>query len=602
MKRFICHFGTALIFALTSLQGSFLEEEDYSEEPIGTLEGIDHIIEELLTLMNVPGAAVGIIADGHVVHSKGYGLRNVEHVLPVTENTLFSVGSATKSFTSMLLGMLNEEGKLNWDDPVAEHIPFFKLKDAHNTYEVTIRDFLTHCSGYPRHDGCWFNEHITREELIRRFRHLEPSHALREKFIYQNIGYAIAGHVAETVEGKPYEDLIQDRIFNPLGMTHSTFSNAKVLKSDNYALGYRHKNKELFSVPFLDTHAIAPGGGMSSSLSDMLKWAEALLNNGKGLVNTATWKEIISPQAVSHFIEESYGISDKITMESYGLGWILFSYRGHYMVLHGGNIDGFSASIMLFPHENIAIIVLTNKHLTLFPMTLGATLADKLLGLPSGRWIEKYKEVTDYERDPFVLEQEKFNSQRHENTEPSHPLHEYQGSYYHPGYGKIDIAVKNNYLEMDFHNFKIPLAHWHYDVFTINETANVPILEHLKISFSENLYGDIAGLAIPFEPTVAPIYFTKQKNRGLFDGAYLDEFTGNYNYHGFTFSVERIGEKLIVQAFGQAPFELVPERPSSFSVKGYDEYEVIFLRNETGRIVAVQLLQGGDDPYTAFRY
>lgn len=591
MKNFICY--SLCLMLVTS----------YAEEPITkafeNLAEIDELIEDLLSLTKVPGVAVGIVVDGEVTFAKGYGTRNEEAGLPVTNKTVFPLGSPSKAFTSFLIGQLIEEGVMNWDDPVCNHIPYFKLKDPHTTYNITIRDYLTHTSGYPRHEAIWFNETFSRESMIRRLAFLDPIYALREKFLYQNLGYMIVGHAAEKALGKDFSTLVHEKILQPLGMTHSTFSIAEMQQMNNFSIGYREPSEPM---PLIDTSTIAPAGGLSSNIEDLMKWLKLLLNKGEGLLSSSTFNEMITPQVVSDLLcNGKYGLEKEIVMESYGLGWILLSYRGHFVAFHGGNVDGFSSSILFLPRDGIGIVVLSNKHLSPLPGILTTLLADKLLNLPFIDWSQKYKELTDYNQEEFVKNQKPQLVQKQENRPHSHALSEYSGTYTHPGYGTLQLRLFDKQLVATYNNVKMPLNHWNYDVFEVAQDASYHVVKGLKFTFQESCYGDIAAVSVPLEPQGANIIFMKQKDSILIDKSYLAKFAGSYSYMGFSFVIEHAEEKLVAKAFGQPPYELYPERTNLFKVKGLEGYTIQFLTDDSGTITAVQLIQPNNSSYTAYR-
>lgn len=587
MKNFICHF-LAITITCSASEIS-LSNHNLSE--------IDKTVEELLSLTEVPGAALGIIVDGKIIFAKGYGIRNKERHLPVTTKTVFPIGSATKAFTSFLLGQLVDDRILNWDDRVSDHIPYFKLKDPHTTYSITIRDYLTHTSGYPCHEAIWYNQTYSRSDIIQKLRFLDPIYSHREKFFYQNIGYMIAGHVAETSMHQSYESLVEERIFKPLGMNHSTFSLSDMQKMENFALSY---SDDKGPTSFIDPSTIAPAGGLNSNLEDLLRWVKLLLNNGDGLLESSTFSEMIRPQVVSNLIcNGRYGLENEILMESYGLGWILLSYRGHFLALHGGNINGFSSSILFLPNTGIGIVILCNKHISPFPFILSSLLVDQLLGLPFIDWTKKYKEINDFSKEEFVRAKEDQFHEKSFDTEPSHPILDYIGTYSHPGYGRMELRLIKGKLTAFYNNLNLPLDHWNYDVFEISKESSFPILKGIKLTFMENSYGDIKAISIPWEPQLQGIIFMKEKDQALLDKSYLTKFIGSYSYLGFTINVEDAGAKLIVKAFGQPPYELYPERHNLFKVKDLEGCIVEFLTNELGTISAIQMTMPNNTTYTA---
>ncbi len=566
------------------------------------LATLDGRVPGLTKALKVPGIAIGVVVGGEVVYSKGFGKRNLEDDLPMTTKTLMPIGSATKSFTTFLLGQLVDEGVLHWDDPIIEHIPKFKLMDPHTTYQVTIRDYLTHSTGYSRHDGVWYGSAITREELIKRLRYLEPFSSFRKRFCYGNIGYSVAAHAAECATHKSWEELLQEYIFDPLEMHDTTASIHKLQLNEDHALGYRESELGLSRTPYLDPYTIAPGGGLNSSVDELVKWLNLVLNKGKGLIQPQTFKEIVRPQVISDsLLNDRFGFEDLIDSEAYGLGWFVISYRHHHAIFHGGHIEGFSSCTLVFPKEDIGIVVLTNKQFTPLPYMVACEIGESLLGLTPTDWGARNKQVSDFHSPNYYAASEAHKAGKVRGTLPAHKMSEFEGIYDHPGYGVIEFKLENESLVASYNRLHLRFDHWHYDTFEVSKTSNMPDLEGLKVSFRNNFYGNIDSVIIPFEPQVEAIVFKKRKDEGLFKEGYLDRFLGNYNYLGFSIMIERENSQLMVKALGQPPFILVPEKEGLFSVIDYEGYTVQFLLNDEGFVNAVQLIQPNNTTYTAYK-
>src|SRR5205814_3454792 len=197
------------------------------------LAGLDPFVASVMKEWHVPGLAIGIIQDGRPVLLKGYGFRDVEHQLPVTPRTLMAIGSNSKSFTVVLMGMLVDSGKLDWDKPVRDYLPDFQLHDELASQEMTSRDLVTHRSGLPRHDLFWYGGSLGREEMYRRLRYLEPNVSFRSRWQYQNLMFMTAGYLVEKRTGRSWDDLIRERLFAPLGMTRSNTSVRDLPSSDD---------------------------------------------------------------------------------------------------------------------------------------------------------------------------------------------------------------------------------------------------------------------------------------------------------------------------------------------------------------------------------
>jgi hypothetical protein len=215
------------------------------------LAGFDEIVERGLKELNVPGVAVAIVKDDEIVLAKGYGFRDVENKIPMTADTLLAIGSASKAFTTFAMGVLVDEGKLDWEKPVRNYIPWFRLYDTFSSERLTPRDLVTHRSGLPRHDLSWYNNYeATREEFVRRLAYLKPSADLREKFQYNNLMFLTAGYLVEVLTDKKWEDAIRTHVFKPLGMGRTNFSVVDSQKDADFALPYREREGKIEKIPF----------------------------------------------------------------------------------------------------------------------------------------------------------------------------------------------------------------------------------------------------------------------------------------------------------------------------------------------------------------
>src|SRR5258708_31633255 len=252
------------------------------------LDGFDDFMTQVLQDWKVPGVAVGVVQNGKVILLKGYGYRDVEKQLPVAPNTLFAVGSITKSCTVTLLGMEMDEGKVDWDKPVRNYLPDFRMYDPVLTEQMLVRDLITHRSGLPRHDMVWYSSDFPREDLLRRLQFLEPNKPLRSRFQYNNLMFMTAGYVAGKLNGKSWEESVRERILMPLGMNGTTFSEKDTQNAPDLAQPYQNRNdvkSEVKRMPFYehspDTCALGPAGEINSSVADMSRYVLFHLNKGK---------------------------------------------------------------------------------------------------------------------------------------------------------------------------------------------------------------------------------------------------------------------------------------------------------------------------------
>jgi CubicO group peptidase (beta-lactamase class C family) len=540
---------------------------------------VDQIVNEALDAFPVPGVAIGITVNGDVILAKGYGFRNLEQTLPVTEHTLFAIGSCSKAFTTLMLGQLVDEGKISWDDTVISHIPEFRLMNEYATHHTTIRDLVAHRTGLARHDLLWFNPAFTRSDLIRCLPYLEPACQLREKFHYNNLMYTVAGLVIERVTGQTWEEALSSRIFTPLAMLESNDSVKKSQKSDNFSLPYMQVDGENRPVPFRDLTAAAPAGAINSTVSDMLKWIQLQLACDPKAVCKDTLQEMHTIQMP---MVASATPEDEVYNFGYGLGWCVGFYRGNYYLHHGGGVDGFISQVSLLPQQKIGVVVLTNSSsdgmFAVSSITNG--IIDRLLGKADVDWIEKSK----IQREQIKQALKEPSEENGTNASLIRPLDDYVGYYEHPAYGSIQVKQEGDRLAACYGEVTIALSHKCYDIF------NGKILEPLfgdqnrmKVAFSDDSSGEICELSVPLEMAVKPIVFQKKADPELFTATYLQQFVGKFGEDPLVIEVILKGGKAFFMQNGSES-ELIPVKKDKFSLKGLPGYYLEFKRNDSGSI------------------
>lgn len=547
------------------------------------LDTIRTFLTAAIKRWDVPGVAVAIVRDGKVILAEGFGLRDVEGRRPVTASTVMPIGSTTKSFTSFIIGTLVAEGKLEWDHPVIEYLPEFRVADETTTRALTVRDLLTHVSGLPRHDVVWYGSTLSRRELFDRMRYLTSSAPLRTKWQYQNLMYMAAGVLAERVSGRSWEALVEERILTPLAMTSSTTSLAELRASMDRAIGYEMKGGDLSVVDYRSAEAMGPAGAINSSASDMAKWVQLQIdggtNDGRELIAPGVLEEIHSPQVVMPSGPSPAG--DRMLFNLYAMGWMQHAYRGRRLLEHGGNIDGFSALAGFLPNERIGVVLLCNRGGSGLPTAAMRTIFDILLeerdydweapGLAAAKGLDSLLKASRQLADDGI---------RVPNTRPSHRLAEFVGEYEHPAYGVVTVREERDRLTAELHGLDANLEHYHYDVFRLTEGSEA--IEGMKIEFRTAPTGEIATLVAPLEPEVAPIEFKRRASATLSDPSLLDLYVGEYSLAGQTVSITRRDSMLIASIAGQPDYQLVPTSTATFELKDMPGYSVRFAPR-TGR-------------------
>lgn len=479
------------------------------------IKGFDAFMAKAMADWKVPGTAVAIVKDGKIVLAKGYGLRDVANGLPVTSKTLFAIGSSSKAFTATSVGILVDEGKLDWDRRVREYLPTFELQDPVATAQMTPRDLLCHRSGLPRHDLAWIGAGLTRQELFDRMRYLEPRADFRAIFQYNNFMIMTAGYLAGKVAGSTWEDVVRTRILEPLGMADTNFSVEDSKKSPDHALPYGEKDGQVVAIPFRNIDPIGPAGSINSHAEDMARWVLMNLAKGKAgdrqVISERSLAEIHSPQmVVQEGAFRSLEAFPEMTTTTYGMGWFLTSYRGHPWVHHGGAINGFKAVVTFLPRDNAGVVVLCNKGGTDLPDIVSLNVYDRLLGLDQVSWSARIKEIRDRQRAEGLKRRAEGDKERKEGTKPSHPLGDYVGEYVHPAYGTIAVTGEGDGLRATRWDTTFVLTHYHYDVFELkNEDGG----GGLKASFALDPKGNVASVSVPFAPGVKDIVFTRVPDR-----------------------------------------------------------------------------------------
>lgn len=557
------------------------------------LEGYDQLVQGMIEAWRVPGLAVAIVKDGEVIYQKGFGLRDREKKLPVTEDTLFAIGSSTKAFTTFVMGTLVDEGKLDWDKPVSNFLPGFRLYDRTATELITPRDLVTHRSGLPRHDLSWYNAtDLSRKELVDRLPYMKPTYSLREKFQYNNFMFLTAGYLVEQVTGKSWEDNVRERIFGPLGMTGANFSVEDSQKAADFALPYDEEAETIKLIPFRVVTNMGPAGSINASARDMAKWVEIHLSGGKvgdkQIIGAATLADIHSP----HMVMDGAVERPELSQPAYGMGWFIDTYRGHQRVQHGGNIDGFSALVTLLPQDGLGMVILANKSGTGVPELLARHTIDRLLKLePSINWNGESLARRDVALAELKKAEGKKEEMRRPGTKPAHKLEEYAGDYFHPAYGTLRIDVQGNRLQVTYNHMSSPLEHWHYETWNGPTSIEPPTFENQKFLFQTDVSGNVVAVKTDFEPTLSEgITFEKKPDARLFDPAYLARFAGDYELTGQMLSVQLVGNVLTINLPGQPQYHLVPELGGEFSLKEASIIRVRF-EEEGGKVTGVTSLQ-----------
>jgi CubicO group peptidase (beta-lactamase class C family) len=582
-------------FTQGGVEGTFTlrRAADPAKDSADALSGFAEWLESARAAWNVPGVSVAIVRADQVVFSGAAGMRDVDAKLPMTADTLLAIGSSTKAFTTAVLGTLADEGKVDWDAPVRTYLPSFAIADEDAARQLTITDLVTHRSGMPRHDLVWYNSDATRAELLGHMRYLPSNKGVRAEFQYNNLMYLAAGVVIEQVTSGTWEGAVKTRVLDRLGMSRSVFGPIDAQKDADCAAPYREDEDHLKRVPHRDIRVMGPAGSIYSSAGEMSRWVRAQLS-GKA----ADASPLVSPGTLVklHSVHMHIGgpgapPEQQTVAAGYALGWFVDAYRGHRRLHHGGNIDGFSALVVLFPDDDMGMVILTNMDSASLPSLVARHAADRLLKLDPVDWNAKALAERATAKAQQKEAEAKKQSTRVQGTSPSHLLADLVGRYEHPGYGIVDISASGDALSLAFNRIGAPLQHWHYDVFSCAKNPDDPTLEDTKVQFLTAMDGSIDSLRVVFDPNFDPLVFTRLPDAVLKDPAHLARLAGGYLLGPQTVTFDVRGSALWATVPGQPSYELLPTRNNTFLLKGLSGFSVKFDVDEQGAPVRASFLQ-----------
>lgn len=352
----------ALVFAtlVAPLNRSVVAQQGSAPKPAAArdlnqaLAAIEKTVNDKRQELGIPGLSLVIVKDDRIIYMKGLGAKDFERKIPVTPDTLFAIGSASKAFTSMAAMMSVDQHKLSLDDSPKKFLPYFTLRDPDAAAKITLRDLLSHRSGLNRTDLAMATNKLTREELIKVAGMAKPTAKLGEKFQYQNVMYAAAGEVVAKAQKSTWDKVIASLIFKPLGMKASDTTVTAMQKYPDFSFGYEYNatTKLTRRLPQREILAAAPAGAINSNARDMGQWLRFMLSGG-----VLNGKRLVSENSFNQLVTKQIKVAGTI---DYGLGWFLRQWNGHKVVEHGGNIDGFNSEVAMMPDQKLGFVLLTN--------------------------------------------------------------------------------------------------------------------------------------------------------------------------------------------------------------------------------------------------
>ena len=400
-----------------------------------TANAIDTIVQNYLDNLGTPGAAIVIVQDGKVVHSKGYGKRIYGQDLPVTEKTLFPIGSVSKMFTSYLAAEAVHQGKINWDTPIYTLLPEFVTGSKEYTQQITIQHALSMTSGLPRRDFTWGFRNDDAAGVIKEMAHIQSVTQPGLRFIYCNHGVASAGYaIARTFvpEGsldEAWKKAMQTIVLDPLGMTSSTYDFAKVQTMEYAAPTAQDIQFQHISTP-MSVHehlqGYAPAGALWSNAEDLGKFMIAELAN-QDPVHAKRWEPAITISG---------------TMQ-YGFGFFLDQQNGIKTRYHGGAINGAKAQIAFYPDQNFAIAVMENDGLGGVNKIFETIASDIIFEDPENWSIDKNYDKKLPQAREILKKEANLNTKDLQLTPDAAWLNSLVGKYHGKELGDIEISIVN---------------------------------------------------------------------------------------------------------------------------------------------------------------
>lgn len=404
----------------------------------------DGYVQENMELWNIPGMAVGIVKDGELVFSKGYGVKDVETREPVTPETIFQIGSTSKAFTSFLLAQLIDRGEVNWKDRVVDHFPEFRMYDPWVTSNFLIEDLMAQHSGLPPYSGDFMAFlNYSRDEIIQKMRFILPANTFRTDFAYQNNLFLVAGKIIENHSGLTWEENIEKEIFAALGMDESSDTLEGYFETGNYATTYSRYNEELTRIEFDGNsfkfaYIYGPAGGINSNIVDMSKWLSLQMNKG------VFGDEVLLSRVQYDFLHRpaTFAGSSDSRMLFYCQGWIYEQRRDYRVFWHNGETIGCKTMVAYLPDDDLGIVVLSNLAGTNLPELLAYVLFD----------LYKEVEFIDYSGEYMRTQIDNLKTVPEEPeitfSDPL-PLENYVGIYYNDFFEKVAVSVKEGHLTME---------------------------------------------------------------------------------------------------------------------------------------------------------
>lgn len=442
------------------------------------LRGLDAYVQQVMHDWHVPGLSIAIVKDGKVVLAHGYGVRELGKPGKVDADTLFDIGSNSKAFTVAALGTLVSAGKLEWNTPVTEELKDFKLQSPYVTQNVTLRDLLTHRTGYCDPGAAWYTSDAS--DIVRRMRFQKPQYGFRTTFCYNNVQYLAASRFVPAITGQSWNDYVAAHVLQPLGMTRTASTDAGVAAATDVAAPHGMVDDKPAVIHRYWPHnmdVFAAVGGIWSSANDMGRWMQMLLADGKYDGKPVLDSKVVNAMMTPHMlIQAGTGVGDEIrtwmpggTFYTYGLGLFVQDDRGHEIVWHAGDIDGMASAVVLVPDAQLGIAVMENMDHADARFAIVARVLQAMLDLPQHDLEPALLAAVHKDEAEGASMDRKLTATRVPGSKPPLPLADYVGTYADKLDGEARVALEHGHLVLRLGNpdFTGDLEPWHDNTFHV---------------------------------------------------------------------------------------------------------------------------------------
>ena len=319
-------------------------------------------VNEAIATGQTPGAAVVIVKDTSIIYLKGFGVKQSGKNTEIDVNTVFRLGSVSKTFASVLTGTLVDAHVFSWDDPVVKYLPDFHLKSETSSHDLTLRHVLSHTIGLPYHAFTnLVEEHIPLDTLIDHLYEVDLVGDPGEVYSYQNVGYSLISPIIKSATGKTFEQELKEKIFEPLHMKNASATYKEIKENNNVAMPHRQTKKGWVQMPISDTYYnVTPAGGVNASISDMGLWLKALCGGRQDVLSQELLKEVFKPQVRAISKNRNMWLWKRPSASYYALGWRVITFKDDTLLYHGGYVNGYRSEVAINPNSKLAICVLTN--------------------------------------------------------------------------------------------------------------------------------------------------------------------------------------------------------------------------------------------------